>query len=222
MIAVYGFAEINPETNSMASIKLLLAPIRRVLAFPLVQLAITVGVILWLQSASDNSAAGQIYNALDQLVDVSVRRCAAIFDIKSFTRSWLGTGLWIAYVYLAGLVILYVAKLIVMAVVELVARHNVFYLRSAIARERGIEAYRAWLPLERIRPAHIPQDKWEEAFAWPADNRPPYPSLTHRIVRDAASYVVAFIVVVVLLQEFTPFPVLTWLSSLGRKVVVGG
>jgi hypothetical protein len=206
----------------MASIKLLLAPIRRVIAFPLVQLAITVGVILWLQSASDNSVLGQIYNALDRLVDVSVRRCTAIFDIKAFTRSWLGTGLWIAYVYLAGLVILYVARILVMAVVELVARYNVFYLRSAIARERGIEAYRAWLPLERIRPPHIPQEKWEEAFAWPADNRPPYPSLTHRIVRVVVAYAAVFIVVVVLLQEFTPFPVLTWLSSLGRRVVVGG
>jgi hypothetical protein len=206
----------------MASIKLLLAPIRRVIAFPLVQLAITVGVILWLQSASDNSVLGQIYNALDRLVDVSVRRCAAIFDIKSFTRSWLGTGLWIAYVYLAGLVILYVAKIVVMAVVELVARYNVFYLRSAIARERGIEAYRAWLPLERIRPSHIAQEQWEEAFAWPADNSPPYPSLTRRVARVVVSYAAVFIVVIVLLQEFTPLPVLTWLSSLGRRVVVGG
>jgi len=107
-------------------------------------------------------------------------------------------------------------------VVELVARYNVFYLRSAIARERGIEAYRAWLPLERIRPSHIAQEQWEEAFAWPADNSPPYPSLTHRIVRVVVSYVAVFIVVVVLLQEFTPLPVLTWLSSLGRRVVVGG
>jgi hypothetical protein len=109
-----------------------------------------------------------------------------------------------------------------MAVVELVARHNIFYLRSAIARERGIEAYRAWLPLERIRPPHIPQEKWEEAFAWPADNRPPYPSLTHRIIRVVVSYAAALIVVVVLLQEFTPFPVLTWLSNLGRRVIGGG
>jgi hypothetical protein len=205
----------------MASIKLLLAPIRRVIAFPLVQLAITVGVILWLQSASDNSVLGQIYNALDRLVDVSVRRCTAIFDIKAFTRSWLGTGLWIAYVYLAGLVILYIAKVIVLAVVEFVARYNIFYLRSAIARERGIEAYRAWLPLERIRPAHIPQEKWEEAFAWPANNRPPYPSLTHRIVRVVVSYAVVLAIIAILLQEFTPFPVLTWLSNLGRRVVAG-
>ena len=68
-LPVEGFAgdqsQTNSETHSMASIKLLLAPIRRVIAFPLVQLAITVGVILWLQSASDNSVLGPIYNALD-------------------------------------------------------------------------------------------------------------------------------------------------------------
>ena len=38
-----------------------------------------------------------------------------------------------------------------------VARRNMFGLTNVIARQRGIAAYRAWLPLERIRPAHIPQ-----------------------------------------------------------------
>jgi hypothetical protein len=67
----------------------------------------------------------------------------------------------IAYVYLAGLVILFIAKVVVRAAVELVARMNAFGLTNAIARERGIAAYRAWLPLERIRPAQIAQEKWE-------------------------------------------------------------
>jgi hypothetical protein len=48
-----------------------------------------------------------------------------------------------------------------------------FYLRSAIARKRGITAYRAWVPFERIRPAHIPQEKWEATYAWPPNNGPP-------------------------------------------------
>ena len=52
---------------------------------------------------------------------------------------------------------------------------------NAIARERGIAADRAWVPLERIRPVSIPQEKWEETFAWPANNEPPYPPLTQRI-----------------------------------------
>jgi hypothetical protein len=60
------------EKNSMTPIKLLLAPIRRIVSFPLFQLAVTVAVILWLQGASDSTALGQIYNALDRLVDFSV------------------------------------------------------------------------------------------------------------------------------------------------------
>jgi hypothetical protein len=59
----------------------------------------------------------------------------------------------------------------------------------SIARERGIAAYRAWVPLERIRPVSIPQEKWEETFAWPANNEPPYPPLAQRILRWVISYV---------------------------------
>ena len=72
----------------------------------------------------------------------------------------------------------------------------------------------AWVPLERIRPASIPQAQWEEAFAWPPDDRPPYPSLPQRILRATASYLLLFVIVVALLQFFTPFPVVTWLVAL--------
>jgi hypothetical protein len=205
----------------MAPIKLLLAPIRRVINFPLVQLALAVAAILWLQAASDASMLGQLYNAIDRLVDFTVQRCAAIFEIKSFTKAWLTTGFWIAYVYLAGLVILYLLKIVITVAVELMARHNVFYLRDTIARERGIEAYRAWLPLERIRPAHIAQEQWEEAFAWPANNMPPYPSLARRIARVAAFYAAALLIIAVLLQEFTWFAVLTWLGDAARRLTAG-
>ena len=205
----------------MAPIKLLLAPLRRVINFPLVQLALAVAAILWLQAASDASILGQIYNAIDRLVDFTVQRCAAIFEIKSFTKAWLTTGFWIAYVYLAGLLILYLLKIVITVAVELMARHNVFYLRDTIARERGIEAYRAWLPLERIRPAHIAQEQWEEAFAWPANNMPPYPSLARRIARVAAFYAAALLIIAVLLQEFTWFAVLTWLGDAARRLTAG-
>ena len=205
----------------MAPIKLLLAPIRRVIHFPLFQLAIVVAAILWLQAASDASVLGQIYNAIDRLVDFTVQRFAAMFEIKSFTKAWLTTGFWIAYVYLAGLVILYLLKVVITVAVELMARHNVFYLRNIIARERGIEAYRAWLPLERIRPVHIAQEKWEETFAWPANNMPPYPSLARRIARVAAFYLAVLLIIAVLLQEFTRFPVLTWLSGAAKRLTVG-
>jgi len=196
----------------MTPIKLLLAPIRRIVSFPLFQLVVAIAVILLLQAADGKSMLGQIFSALDWLVEQTVRLCAAIFEVKSFTRSWLTTGFMIAYVYLAGLLTLLLAKLAIGAVIEVAARKNAFGLTNAIARERGIAAYRAWLPLERIRPAEIPQAVWEERFAWPADDSPPYPPLSHRILRAVAIYLIFVLAVAALLQAFTPFPALTWLG----------
>ncbi|HEY7243265.1 MAG TPA: hypothetical protein VH678_05210 [Xanthobacteraceae bacterium] len=205
----------------MGLIKALVTPIRRVAHFPLFQFAITVAVILWLQAADSKSISGEIFNGLDWLVDFSVRQCAAIFEVKSFTRSWLTVGFMIGYVYLAGLVILLITNLVIGAAVELGARVNAFGLRNAIARERGIAAYRAWLPLERIRPGHIPQEKWEQMFAWPPDDKPPYPSLLYRALRGVLSYVVLILVIATLLQVFTPFPALNWLESLAAMLIPG-
>lgn len=196
----------------MGHIKLLTAPIRSIVSFPLFQLAVVVTVILFLQAGDENSARGQMFNGLDKLVDSTVGLVSATFNVKSFTRSWLTTGFWIAYVYLAGLVILYLIRLAITKMIDFVGRTNLFYLRNAIARERGIAAYRAWVPFERIRPVNIPQEKWEETFAWPANNEPPYPALVHRILQAVVSYVVVILVAAVLLQVFTPFSVLTWLG----------
>jgi hypothetical protein len=162
----------------MGVIKLLSAPIRSIVRFPLFQLAIVVAVILFLQSADENSAFGQIFNGLDKLVDATVTFFSAIFTVRSFTKSWLTSGFMIAYVYLGCLLILFLVRVTIRVVVDFIGHSNLFWLRNAIARERGIEAYRAWVPFERIRPAHIPQEKWEQAFAWPANNQPPYPPLT--------------------------------------------
>ena len=198
----------------MGHIKLLAAPIKSIVNFPLFQLAVVVAVILFLQAGDDNSARGQMFNGLDKLVESTVRLVAATFNVKSFTRSWLTTGFWIAYVYLACLLILYLLRLVIIKMIDFVGRTNLFYLRNAIARERGIAAYRAWVPFERIRPVNIPQEKWEETFAWPANNEPPYPSLARRILQTAISYLAVFLVAAILLQLFTPFPVLTWLGGL--------
>jgi hypothetical protein len=197
----------------MGMIKLLTAPIRSIVRFPLVQLAFVIVLITFLQAADDKSFLGYIFNLLDALVDSSVRVVSAIFNVKTFTRSWLTSGLMIAYVYLACLLILSFVRLMLVAGVDLVGRSNAFWLRSAIARERGIAAYRAWLPLERIRPAHIPQEKWEETFAWPASNKPPYAPLAHRILRTAIGYVIVLVGAAVLLQLFTPFAVASWLEQ---------
>jgi hypothetical protein len=203
----------------MGIIKLIAAPIRSIVRFPLFQLAVVVALILLLQAADDKSTLGQIFNGLDKLVESSVGLLTAIFDLKSFTKSWLTTGFWIAYVYFACFLILSLVRVTIRAVVDFVGRSNAFGLRNAIARERGIAAYRAWLPFERIRPVNIPQEKWEETFAWPADNKPPYPPLVQRVLREVISYMVVVLVAAVLLQLFTPFPVLTWLGELTKKLV---
>jgi hypothetical protein len=192
-------------------IKLISAPIRGLIRFPLVQFAIVIGIILWLQAADDKSVFGEIFGGLDRLVESTVEMVSAIFTVKSFTRSWLTFGFMIAYVYLAGSILLWLVRLLIIAMVDFAGRHNLFYLRSAIARERGIGAYRAWVPLERIRPDHIPQRDWEERFAWPANNEPPYPPLAHRVLRGILFYAAAIVIVALLLQFFTPFPVLTWI-----------
>jgi hypothetical protein len=192
-------------------IKLISAPFRGLTRFPLVQFAIVVGLILWLQAADDKSVFGQIFSGLDRLVEATVEAVAAILTVKSFTRSWLTFGFMIGYVYLAGLVILWLLRLLLAAAIDFAGRHNLLYLRNAIARERGIGAYRAWVPLERIRPPEISQRDWEEAFAWPADNKPPYPPLGHRLLRGTLAYAAIILMVALLLQFFTPFHVFTWI-----------
>jgi hypothetical protein len=192
-------------------IKLVLAPIRSMVRFPLLQFAIVIGVILWLQAADDRSIFGQIFDALDKLVDATVQLFSTVFTVKSFTKSWLISGSMIAYVYLAGSLLLFLVRLLIGAAVDFVGRYNLLYLRSAIARERGIGAYRAWVPFERIRPANVSQREWEESFAWPANNKPPYPPLANRLLRGVFLYGTMLLIGIFLLQVFTPFPVLTWI-----------
>jgi hypothetical protein len=203
----------------MGIIRLLAAPIRTIVRFPLVQLAFVVAIILLLQAADDNSTFGQIFNGLDKLVDATVRLFSELFYVKSFTRSGLTAGLMIGYVYLACLLILLFVRVGTRALVDLIAWSNAFGLRNSIARERGIIAYRAWVPFERIRPRTIPQERWEEAFAWPANNMPPYPPLAQRMLRGLMSYLSVILAAAVLLQIFTPFPVLTWLGRLAKTLV---
>jgi hypothetical protein len=189
----------------MGVIKLLTAPVGGIVRFPLFQLAVVVAVILFLQAGDDKSARGQIFNGLDELVESTVGLFSAAFNVKSFTKSWLTTSFWIAYVYLACLLILALLRVVSSKVVDFVGWSNLLGLRNAIARERGIAAYRAWLPFERIRPVSIPQGKWEETFAWPANNEPPYPPLAQRILRGMISYVAAVLGFAILLQCLVHF-----------------
>lgn len=198
----------------MGMIKQMTAPIRSIVRFPLFQLAVVVAVILFLQAADATSAFGRIFTGLDKLVGATVDLFAAVFNVRSFTKSWLTSGFWIGYVYLACLLILFLVRIAIIAVVDLAGRHNALWLRTTIARERGVAAYRAWVPFERIRPADFPQQQWEETFAWPADGKPPYPPLAQRILLGTISNVAVFLAIAVLLQLLTPFPILTWLGQL--------
>ena len=63
----------------MGLIKLLFAPIRRIVNFPLFQLMASIAVILLLQAADSRSVFGEMFRALDLLVDFTVRLCASIF-----------------------------------------------------------------------------------------------------------------------------------------------
>jgi hypothetical protein len=204
----------------MGPIRLLAAPIRSIVRFPLFQLAVVVTIILFLQAAADNTTFGQIFHGLDELVDATVKLFSELFQVKSFTRSGLTAGLMIAYVYLACLVLLFLMRVSIRVIVDLVGWSNAFGLRNAIARERGIAAYRGWVPFERIRPTNISQEKWEEEFAWPANDKPPYPPLARRLLRGLMSYLIVILASAVLLQIFTPFPVLTWLGKV-IKILVG-
>ncbi|HTO66853.1 MAG TPA: hypothetical protein VMM15_37020 [Bradyrhizobium sp.] len=194
-------------------LKTLSAPFRMALRFPLVQFALVIVLIVLLQAADDKSISGTIFNGLDRLVEDTIELVATVFTVKSFTRSWLTFGLMIAYVYLACWLVLSLCAVGARRLVDLAGRHNFFWSRNAIARERGITAYRAWLPLETIRPAHVSQREWEEEFAWPPDNRPPYPPLGQRLLRATLSYAAAVAIVLIVLQTFTPFPVISWLAS---------
>ena len=136
----------------MGTIKLLAAPIRSIVRFPLFQLAIVVAVILFLQAADYTSARGQIFNGLDKLVESTVGLFSALFNVKSFTKSWLTTGFWIAYVYLACLLILSLSRVAISAVVDFVGWSNAFWLSNAIARERGIALTARGCPLRELGP----------------------------------------------------------------------
>jgi len=205
----------------MGPVKLIVTAARRIISFPLVQLIIVVAIIVFLQGADETSPFGIIYGALDRLVNSTIDVVSTAVTVRSFTRSWLTFTFMIGYVYLACLLILFLLRLAITGLIYLIAWSNAFGLRSAIAHERGIAAYRAWLPFERIRPSHISQQEWEETYAWPADNTPPYPSLPRRILTGIIGYVVLIGATAVILQLFTPIPAVTWLRALVEYVAAG-
>jgi hypothetical protein len=199
----------------MGPIRVIAAPIRRLANSRLFQLAVVLAIILALDHYSyDYSALRAVAEGLKRLVTASVALCTDLFRVGILTDPVLQVGLMIAYVYVVCLLIFLLLRLLIGALIDCMGRSNFLWLRNAIARERGIAAYRAWLPLERIRPPNYPQDKWEAQFAWPPDDKPPYPPLPQRALRAAVGYLAVFAAVAILLQFLTPFPVLTWIGRL--------
>ena len=205
----------------MGPIRLLVAPIRRIGNSRLFQLGIVVTIIVLLENFSDNRPVlGQAADGLDKLVEGTVQLFSEhLVRLRTFTKSLLTDSVMIGYVYVVCLIVFAILRHVIRYLIDLVGLSNFLWLRSSIARERGIAAYQAWLPLERIRPADYPQPAWEEHFAWHRDNSPPYPPLTQRIAYHVISYVVVLGGAAVLLQFFTPFPVLTWLGKLTGMTV---
>jgi len=188
----------------------------------LFQLVAVLAIVLLLDHYSfDYTLLRQISVGLKTLVDATVQFCSEVFRVGILTDPVLQVGLIIAYVYLVCLIVVFLLCIVIRRVIDFIGWSNFLWLRNAIAQERGIAAYRAWEPLERIRPAHILQEKWEETFAWPPDDRPPYPPLAKQVLRGLPIYLVIAAVAAILLQIFTPFPVLTWLGRL-MGMPIGG
>ena len=188
----------------------------------LFQLVAVLAIVLLLDHYSfDYTLLRQISVGLKTLVDATVQFCSEVFRVGILTDPVLQVGLIIAYVYLVCLIVVFLLCIVIRRVIDFIGWSNFLWLRNAIAQERGIAAYRAWEPLERIRPVHIPQEKWEETFAWPPDDRPPYPPLAKQVLRGLPIYLVIAAVAAILLQIFTPLPVLTWLGRL-MGMPIGG
>jgi hypothetical protein len=199
----------------MGPIRLLTAPIRRIANSRLFQLAVVVTIILLLDHYSYDYAPLQpIAEGLKKSVTSTVELFSKYFRVGILTDPVLQVGLMIAYVYIVCLFVFFLLRRAIRWLIDLIGWSNFLWLRSTIARERGIAAYRAWEPLERIRPADCPQAQWEEQFAWPADNKPPYPPWPQRLLHSVISYVVVFAGILIVLQLFTPFRVLTWIGHL--------
>jgi hypothetical protein len=196
-------------------IKLLSAPVR----FPLVQFLIVVALVVLLQTADDKTVPGEIFAVLDRVVQSSVQATASVFNVKALAQSELTVGFMFGYVYLAFWLLLVAVRFVFRLLVDLFGLNNILWTRGLIARERGAQAYRAWLPLERIRPAQIPQHQWEETYAWPPGNRPPYPAFGYRLLRGTITYVVGLVVVATLIQLFTPLPVLSWAAGAAKRMI---
>jgi len=132
----------------MDAIRLIVAPVRHVANSRVFQVALVIAIILSLDHYSyDYAVLRPIADGLKDLVTATVQLCSQYFRVGVLTDPVLQVGLMIAYVYLVCLVAFFLLRLATAFIIDLIGSSNFLWLRSAIARERGIAAYRAWLPL---------------------------------------------------------------------------
>ncbi|WP_407165942.1 hypothetical protein [Bradyrhizobium sp. ORS 111] len=187
------------------------------MGFPLVQLAAVIFVIFLLHAADDNSFLSDLRGAgqaggRNSAFDFGGLHRQIIYEVLADIR--LHDRVCVSYVLVDALDLRHGS-----AVPDRFCGPKELWSRNPIARSRGIAAYRAWLPLERIRPAHISQQAWEEQFAWPPHNKPPYLPLGQRVLRASVVYTLVVVLLLVGLQFFTPFHVFSWLvAAFGYKI----
>src|ERR1700721_2147144 len=110
----------------MALLRLLVAPVRPRLRFPLFPFIAVVAIVFLLQAADEHSLFGWIFDQIDYLVAATVLLCSNLFSVKSFTRSGLTIFLTVAYMYLALAVILFLLRIFIRGMIDLVGWSNAF------------------------------------------------------------------------------------------------
>ena len=141
----------------MGLIRLIAAPICHIANSRLFQLGAVVAIVLLLENFSNNHAVlAKTAHGLDKLVEWTVQLISDHFhNLRTLTKSMVTDGVMIGYVYLVCLVGFALLRRLMSMALDLAGRTNFLWLRRTIARDRGIAAYRAWLPLERIGRAGV-------------------------------------------------------------------
>jgi len=121
----------------MGPIRLLTAPIRRIANSRLFQLAVVVTIILLLDHYSyDYAPLLPIAEGLKKSVIATVELSSKYFRVGILTDPVLQVGLMIAYVYVVCLLVFFLLRRAIRALVALIGWSNFLWLRSTIALDR--------------------------------------------------------------------------------------
>jgi hypothetical protein len=108
----------------MAIVRSLAASFRRIIRLPLVQFALVIAIVLFLQAADEHSLPGRLFDQLDRLVEATVQLCSSLFSVRSVTRSGLTLCFSIAYAYLALAILFVFLSVLGRGLVDLVGWSN--------------------------------------------------------------------------------------------------